>query len=111
MQKLNSNRHFFFQVFIVFNDWPLSSNYGCSNSGGDWKRLKADSGLTMVYEPFECQRLCLQYASSGEEWMELVSYGNGCCFVNDHYGCYWKSGSTAVSGGSGLAVNSIVYSE
>ena len=97
---------------IVFDDWPKSKSYGCSNSGGEWKQLKKDWG-TMVYEPLECQRLCLDYASRGKAWIELASYGNGCCFVSDSYGCYWKSGSTVqlASGGNSLAINSIVSSK
>ena len=57
--------------------WPKSLHFGCSK-GGTWISL---SKTTFGTE--ECESLCLQYASR-----------EGCCFVGDKYGCYWKSGAT-----------------
>ena len=61
--------------------WPNSSYYGCTE-GGDWKLLDRET-----FETAECESLCLQNAS-----------GEGCCFVGDSYGCYWKGGARVAKG-------------
>ena len=60
--------------------WP-NTTYGCTDNGDDWALLDA-----ATFETSECKSLCLQHASS-----------DGCCFVGDAYGCYWKGGAIAGS--------------
>ena len=75
--------------------WPNNSNYGCSSDGDNWAKLD-----NTTFGKDECEFLCSQHASN--EWWSM----NGCCYVSQAYGCYWKGGATAIKhpNGAGLAV-------
>ena len=62
---------------LLCTSWPDSSNYGCTLEGDGFLSLD-----TTIYGAAECESLCRQHASS-----------DGCCFVGDAYGCYWKNGA------------------
>ena len=77
--------------------WPSSNKYGCSiDKGGDWTALDE-----AIFGTAECELLCRQYGTD-----------NGCCFVSDAFGCYWKGGATATndSGDNALAITCTVSS-
>ena len=59
--------------------WPNNSNYGCTSDGDNWALLDSTT-----FGKDECESLCRQHASS-----------DGCCFVGEALGCYWKGGATA----------------
>ena len=42
----------------------------------------------------ECKSLCLQHAS-----------GDGCCYVSDKNGCFWKAGAKAITGPTGYGLS------
>ena len=65
---------------LICATWPDSTNWGCTAEGDDWEPLD-----TKLYGKARCESLCRQHASS-----------EGCCFVGDAYGCYWKNGATAM---------------
>ena len=70
---------YFQDTLLHCASWPSAPNYGCSlDEGDDWTLLH-DSIFTIA----ECESLCRQHAS-----------GDGCCFVSDAFGCYWKGGAT-----------------
>ena len=68
--------------------WPKNQIYGCS-SKGDWKILKSNISIS---DYTKCEKLCL---------LELQ---DGCCFLNNGSGCYWKPGAIAVAGLDSLSV-------
>ena len=59
--------------------WPNNAIYGCSPDGDNWEKLDSTT-----FGKDECESLCRQHASS-----------DGCCFVGEALGCYWKGGATA----------------
>ena len=59
--------------------WPEQPSYGCTAEGDDWALLDA-----ATFEKVQCKSLCLQHAST-----------DGCCFVGERWGCYWKGGAIA----------------
>ena len=75
-------------VHILFNSqgisvsctsWPNSANNGCTSDGDDWTPLDKTT-----FGKDECESLCRKHASS-----------DGCCFVGEEFGCYWKGRATA----------------
>ena len=62
--------------------WPeYKSNCKPANGQGEeWKQLDEDTKVTS-----ECESLCMQHAS-----------GDGCCNLDNKYGCYWRPGSIAI---------------
>ena len=77
--------------------WPSSNKYGCSlDEGEDWTVLDE-----AIFGTAECELLCRQYGTD-----------NGCCFVSDAFGCYWKGGATATNdpGDIALAITCTVRS-
>ena len=79
--------------------WPDNSNYGCTADGDDWALLDA-----ATFGKNECKSLCLQHASN-----------DGCCFVGETLGCYWKGRATAEfdinSNGNNYAITCTTYGE
>ena len=59
--------------------WPSkSSKNACTSSGGDYIAL--NKGLD-ISKTMECEKLCKRQKS------------NGCCYLSDTAGCYWKPGA------------------
>ena len=71
--------------------WPSSEVYGCTLDGKDWKSL--DKNLDSSQKS-TCQKLC------------ITQRENGCCYLSNSMGCWWKSGAkvSSVSGDNGIAV-------
>lgn len=74
---------------IVIDD-QITDAYGCSSSNnGVWTMLSETTVGTA-----ECESLCREFASD-----------DGCCFVKDSKGCWWKNAETAgVTLGFGKAI-------
>ena len=69
--------------------WPNTQSFDCENGKG-YKVL--NENLESV-DIAKCEYLCMQEAE------------NGCCFLNDKYGCSWKPNGTRFKGGEkGLAI-------
>ena len=75
----------------TYSTWPASNEYGCTDIGENWKLL--DSSMT-VFQGEYCQNLCLQEQQ------------DGCCFLNNEHGCYWKGGDyvSNMAGDDAIAV-------
>ena len=63
---------------IICYAWPTSEHYGCTADGDSWTSL--DSSLD-TSETSACEELCI---GQGED---------GCCYLGNGYGCYWKGGA------------------
>ena len=72
--------------------WPTSEAFSCTEDGGGWKSLDNSLGTSQTSA---CQQLCV---AEGE---------NGCCYLSQNLGCYWKVGAGVYSIGSGIAVECI----
>jgi len=66
-------------ISVSCTSWPNSANNGCTSDGDDWTPLDKTT-----FGKDECESLCRQHASS-----------DGCCFVGEEFGCYWKGRATA----------------
>ena len=71
--------------------WPSIAKYGCGK-GDTWEWTVLDK---TTLGTSDCKNLCLQHAS-----------GDGCCYVSDKNGCFWKAGAKAITGptGHGLSI-------
>ena len=66
-------------VTITCSSWPASSGYACSGPG-TWKVLAEGMDGSMK---FSCEALCRK---------EGV---DGCCYLRNRIGCYWRPGGHA----------------
>ena len=67
---------------MICTSWPNISTYGCTPTPGTtWEKLDSTT-----FGKDECESLCRQHASS-----------DGCCFVGESWGCYWKGGAFATT--------------
>ena len=61
--------------------WPKFDSYSCSDEGNAYTPLNTSMDIS---QKRSCTSLCEEQGETG------------CCFLNSNYGCYWKSGSTAI---------------
>ena len=74
---------------MACSSWPETTRWGCLN-GGDWTELDRSMGISQTAD---CELLCHQQNS------------NGCCYLSDSSGCYWRiSAEVSTSSSQGLAV-------
>ena len=75
---------------MTCSSWPETTGWGCLY-GGDWTELDRSMGISQTAD---CELLCHQQNS------------NGCCYLSDSSGCYWKTSATVSTSEStqGLAV-------
>ena len=75
----------------ICSTWPTNAAYGCTASGGGWVSMN-DSLRESDF--IICEKMC---SSQGT---------NGCCYLSNAYGCYWKQDAEVSQGASdnGLAV-------
>jgi hypothetical protein len=69
-------------IDITCSTWPTSENFGCTVDGDSWKAL--DSSLD-TSRTSACEKLC---SGQGRD---------GCCFLRNGLGCYWKGGAKVSS--------------
>ena len=76
---------------VTCSAWPDSSNYGCTNVGANWIALNKDMNSSHTQD---CQNLCMERKE------------DGCCYLNDQFGCYWKEKEdvSPLDAGTGMAV-------
>ena len=60
----------------------LDLRFGCSEDGGEWKLLDRSMTSSNPIHLSVCSFMC---AKENE---------NGCCYLNDIYGCWWKENSS-----------------
>ena len=82
---------------MTCSSWPEATEWGCSNGGG-WTGLDSSMGISQTAE---CELLCRQQNS------------DGCCYLSDSHGCYWRISSEAGVGEQvpqvpGLAVTCVM---
>ena len=59
--------------------WPSKlRKIACTSSGGDYIALNRGTDISNT---MECEKLCKRQKS------------NGCCYLSDTAGCYWKPGA------------------
>ena len=70
------------RLAYVCTPWPESEGYGCT--GGSTKNIWKNLNATMsVSQKAECEMLCKEQKE------------DGCCFLKDRTGCYWRKNALA----------------
>ena len=63
---------------IICDTWPTSKKFGCTSDGNSYKSL--DNSLD-TSKTSACEQLCIEQQE------------DGCCFLGNGLGCYWKGGA------------------
>ena len=72
---------------IECSAWQEAETFGCS--AGQWKKL--DDSISFP-DSSKCEKLC------------LAENENGCCYLKNGAGCYWKPNSFSVGEGAGISI-------
>ena len=75
---------------IICSTWPESEIYGCLADGDSWKSL--DSSMD-TSKTSACEELC------------MAQFEDGCCFLGNAYGCWWKGGAGVSSDDSDTSIS------